>query len=145
MVQDCCQKILIELKCIGKLLGHLQQNIQNGYRKYLEKYSPHLPHAVNPLDKYWTPVWVIVLVLSVSNSLSKFVSKTQPFLLYQNLNTPSNKLILPHQMNTYNETIESAIVIIQKHHRQRCELACSIPTIAAVYQHTSPMVAHLQG
>ena len=45
----------------------------------------NLPDAVDPLKEDWTPLFIVVFVITVANTLAKLVAETQPFFLYQNL------------------------------------------------------------
>lgn len=66
MVQNESKEMFVELKRKGKLLGDL-------------------PDTIDELKEDWRPVIVIVLVFSVTNAMSEFMAKTQPFFFYQNL------------------------------------------------------------
>ena len=76
MVQNESKEMFVELKRKGKLLGDL-------------------PDTIDELKEDWRPVIIIVLVFAVTNAMSKFMTKTQPFLFYQNLKafqSPINQL-----------------------------------------------------
>ena len=45
----------------------------------------NLPDAVDPLKEDWAPLFIVVFVITVANTLAKLVAKTQPFFLNQNL------------------------------------------------------------
>ena len=45
----------------------------------------NLPDAVDPLKEDWTPLFIIVFIITVANTLTKLVSETQPLFLYENL------------------------------------------------------------
>ena len=97
--------------------------------------SRYLPHTFNELEENWTPLIVVVFVASVSDALTKLVTKAQPLLLDQYLDeTKFHQKNLP-TYGTYLKTAESAEVWIEKDHCKGGQLGCSIPPITAVNQH----------
>ena len=90
----------------------------------------NLPDAFNELKEDWAPLIVTVLVTSVTDPLTKLVTKAQPLLLYQHLRGGENPLL-----ETYLKSVESAKVRIEKDHGKTGQLGCPIPPIAAVNQH----------
>ena len=107
MIQDGHQEVFIELKCVGKLLSDL-------------------PDTVHPLHEHWTPVWVIVLVLTMSYPLTKLVSEAQPLLLHQ-----------------HHEPGEGPVVAVQHQHGQTGQLTGPVPPVTAVNNYTRPVNTHL--
>ena len=58
----------------------------------------NLPHTVDPLKEDGASLFIVVFVITVTNTLAELVSKTQPFFLYQNLHM-SYVLSLNHIIN----------------------------------------------
>ena len=85
VVQNCCQEIFVELKCVGELVRHLGR-VQGGIEERIIAIKfPNLPDTVDPLKEDWAPLFIVVFVITVANTLAKLVAEAQPFFLYQNL------------------------------------------------------------
>ena len=82
MIQNGGQEVFVELKCIWKLLGHL--NIKTYVCVNAFSLS-HLPDTVNELQEDRAPLRVVVSVIPVTDSVAELVTETEPLLLYQNL------------------------------------------------------------
>ena len=53
--------------------------IPNSYPHYISVSTTYLPDAVNELQKYRTAIIVVMFVITMSNPVGKFMSKTEPF------------------------------------------------------------------
>ena len=89
VVQHRRQQILVEFKRVGKLLGDLLKHNEHHTiaAKQISRKDPehHLPDAVDPLEEDGASLFIVMFVITVTNTLTKLVSKTQPFFLNQNL------------------------------------------------------------
>ena len=74
MIQNCDQKEFIEFKCIGELFGDL-------------------PDTVYKLEEYWRTVVIRMFILSVSDTLRKLMTETNPFLFDENFKTFKSSVV----------------------------------------------------
>merc|ERR1719323_645647 len=74
MVENHTKQVLVELEGVGELLHDL-------------------PDAVDKLKEHGTSVGVVVLVVAMAGALGELVTKTQPLLLNQNLESLQSSVV----------------------------------------------------
>ena len=92
MIQYKRQEVFIEFETCWELVGYLKLNWSyvnraimkifldpDSYPHYISISTTYLPDTVNELQKYRTAVIVVMFVITMSNSVGKFMSKTEPF------------------------------------------------------------------
>ena len=86
----------------------------------------HLPNAVDKLKEYRRSISIRMPIISMANPLGEFVSKAEPFFLYDHLKSP-----------------QGPIIRIEQEQCNCRQLGCSIPSVGTVNHHRRPVVFNL--
>lgn len=94
MVKYSNEKMFIEFERTRKLASHLHFKfvIEVNFSD-VPLYRNYLPNTVDKLKKHRWSISIWMSIVPVSNSLRKFVSKTEPLFFYDHLESPQSTVV----------------------------------------------------